>query len=1270
MRSTGPIQTHPHLLQALFEEFPLGIVLSDGQGRILRSNAMAQELLGLPAEAQRERDISSPQWDIVRLDGTPMPPGEFASVRALKEGLVVRDVEMGVAHPDGSRTWLSVTAAPVEDGLVAITFENIGPRIRGAAVMQAHGRLVERAEELGLEAMLRATLDELEILTGSCIGFYHFVLEDGETLHLQAWSTRTEAEFCRAEGKGAHYPVGQAGIWADAVREQRPVIHNDYASAQGRRGLPEGHAVVLRELVVPVLRNGRVRAVLGVGNKPTPYDDGDIASVQRLADLAWELAALKQARLAAERRAEQFESVSASAPGLIHAFRLGPDGRMTMPYLSAAARDLYGVDPAAVAADFSVVLDRSPAEDRDRMVAASLASARDLSPYHLRWRYEHPAKGLRWLENWSMPRREADGGTLWHGITLDATALVEAEQALRQSEARLESAFAHSPHGMALVSPEGQYLKVNHALCRMLGRTEAEVLALGLRGITHPDDLARDLGLVRDLIDGRIPSCQAEKRYLHRDGREVWAQVNVSLLRDEHGRPLHFITQMVDITARRRSDQERTMTLEILQVLNQVEGLEEAAALILEIIQREVGVEAAGIRLSHDGDFGYVAHRGFSEAFIQAENCLRARDGQGQPLSDDRGRPQFDCTCGLVLMGCADPANPLFSLGGSAWSNDALPFLDLPAEQDPRLAPRNRCIQSGYRSMALIPIRARDAIVGLLHLNDPRPNRFTADLIAFLEGISTSIGIAILRRRAQEALQQSEVRHRMLAENASDVIWTMDLEGRFTYVSPSVERLRGFTAEEVMAQTYLEALTPESGLAAARQYAHALEVMAAGGAFPTHRGEFEQPCKNGSTVWTEVTTSGLHDGAGQLVGVLGVTRDINLRRRAEEVLRDSEARFRQVSDVSGDWIWEVDAEGIYTYSSQGIERFLGYRPEELIGRVHFWDLWPDAEREALLPAVQEVFRNRAPIRNLPNSALHKDGRRVRLETTGLPILGADGELLGYRGVDRDVTDRESAQEALRLSEERFAKAFRHNPVPMAIARAADQRMLDVNNSWVAFSGMPRELAVGETLAETRLIPDAGERQRLQRAFLADAPLRDLTVRIVRMDGQPRTVQFSAQVALLGGEPCVLVSAQDVTDQVRAEEALRDSEFHLREAQKLAHVGHWTVDHRIGTTHWSEELYRIHGRDPGLPPPGWDEFQRSFHPQDLASMRINYEGHLAARRPSARFSYRIILADGRVRHIRSECRTEYDGEGPPLRTFSTDPPTPSRRHSSQRAFTAE
>ncbi|WP_137939667.1 diguanylate cyclase [Chitinivorax sp. B] len=140
-------------------------------------------------------------------------------------------------------------------------------------------------------------------------------------------------------------------------------------------------------------------------------------------------------------------------------------------------------------------------------------------------------------------------------------------------------------------------------------------------------------------------------------------------------------------------------------------------------------------------------------------------------------------------------------------------------------------------------------------------------------------------QEAEQALRVSEERHRMLADNATDVIWTMDLAGRFTYVSPSVEKLRGYTPAEVMKQSIEEALTPESAVIARTGLERILRALQNGEPEPDFRGELEQPCKGGGTVWTDVTTTMMRNAAGEFVGILGVTRDITARRKVEERVR-------------------------------------------------------------------------------------------------------------------------------------------------------------------------------------------------------------------------------------------------------------------------------------------------------------------------------------------------------------------------------------------------
>ncbi|NGZ06286.1 MAG: response regulator [Magnetococcales bacterium] len=160
------------------------------------------------------------------------------------------------------------------------------------------------------------------------------------------------------------------------------------------------------------------------------------------------------------------------------------------------------------------------------------------------------------------------------------------EERLRLSETRFRGAFETAAHGMALVSPNGRFLQVNHALCQLVGYSETELLALDFQSITHPDDLESDLEFVRQMLHGTLHTYQMEKRYFNKQGKIIYALISVSLVRDRHGMPLHFVVHIQDITARKEAEQklrEAHNTLE-QRVFDQTQVLRQT----VELLHQEV----------------------------------------------------------------------------------------------------------------------------------------------------------------------------------------------------------------------------------------------------------------------------------------------------------------------------------------------------------------------------------------------------------------------------------------------------------------------------------------------------------------------------------------------------------------------------------------------------------------------------------------------------------------------------------------------------------
>lgn len=216
---------------------------------------------------------------------------------------------------DGNYMWIRGKGRTVERGdngepvRFIGTHEDIHALKQITLINDCRLRLLLFSETRNLQDLLEETINEAENLTGSQIGFYHFIEDDHQTIILRNWSTKTKKLFCRVAGYDIRYPVAQAGVWTDCLKARSPVIHNDYASLPGKQGMPEGHARVIREMVVPVIRGHQVVAILGVGNKQDNYLEDDVSAVSRLADLAWDIAERKLAWEAVKNSEAKYRSL-------------------------------------------------------------------------------------------------------------------------------------------------------------------------------------------------------------------------------------------------------------------------------------------------------------------------------------------------------------------------------------------------------------------------------------------------------------------------------------------------------------------------------------------------------------------------------------------------------------------------------------------------------------------------------------------------------------------------------------------------------------------------------------------------------------------------------------------------------------------------------------------------------------------------------------------------------------------------------------------------
>jgi len=273
------------------------------------------------------------------------------------------------------------------------------------------------------------------------------------------------------------------------------------------------------------------------------------------------------------------------------------------------------------------------------------------------------------------------------------------------------------------------------------------------------------------------------------------------------------------------------------------------------------------------------------------------------------------------------------------------------------------------------------------------------------------------RKQAEEALKKSEEHYRIVAENARDVIWVFDLNLGYTFVTSSVQQLRGYTVEEALKQSIDQVLTPESYQKAKEIFDREFALEFSGqqhGPEWSITSELEMIRKDGSTVWTEVTMNIVYNENGEPSGIMGITRDITERKHAEEVLRESERRYRILIEQAVDGIYVMDRNGKYLLVNSKFCKMLGYAEGELLG-LNFLDTYPDELRDVGWQRLARVTSGESLRFERPMK--RKDGTIFQVEISASSL--EDGR---HQGFIHDITERKLAEEENKRLEDQLVRA--------------------------------------------------------------------------------------------------------------------------------------------------------------------------------------------------------------------------------------------------------
>lgn len=503
--------------------------------------------------------------------------------------------------------------------------------------------------------------------------------------------------------------------------------------------------------------------------------------------------------------------------------------------------------------------------------------------------------------------------------------LRKAQIELEKSQARFKDLYDYAPVGYVTVNEEGLIQETNVTASNLLGFMRMAMVKQPLSDFILPEYLDMyDLMRTQLFVTGMPQRC--ELRMFRKNDPPFWAHLEATRSQDSEIAPL-FQVVISDITERKQKELYQHLSGDVLERLNTARHFNDSTHPILTVVMQAMGCDAAGIRIKCGDGFPYVAQLGFPNEFVRGENTLFAGKTEGDGPSKLDSTAMMGCTCGLVLSGQTDPNSPLFTQGGSFWTNDSRHLSSLPSGEYPPCTHRSRCIDEGYASMAIIPIRSKNEIVGLLHIAGRRTGRFCPDAVQALEGIATHIGWAWgrsqdeeklcranadlearvnertaelsmanaaltveieERKLAEEALRESEARFRTIVQNAQAGYFRIDLEGRIEDVNPSCLKMYGYTSpDEVIGKHVTIALTDED---MAQVKSH-IETLLNGQPVPF--GEFSRHCRDGSVCYNSASATPVRI-SGKVVGFEGFLIDITERKRWESEKAKFEAQYRQI----------------------------------------------------------------------------------------------------------------------------------------------------------------------------------------------------------------------------------------------------------------------------------------------------------------------------------------------------------------------------------------
>jgi len=603
----------------------------------------------------------------------------------------------------------------------------------------------------------------------------------------------------------------------------------------------------------------------------------------------------------------------------------------------------------------------------------------------------------------------------------------KAEEALHESEDKYRAIFAQAADSIVLIDPEnGALVDFNDRAHDSLGYTREELQKLKIPDFEAIESAEKVREHIEKIIRQGGDTFETKHRTKSGKIRDVLASSRVISIGGKD-----FVQSIWrDITDRKDMEAQQLFAGKILERINQKGERQDIIHDVLRLVKQFTGFEAVGIRLREEDDFPYFAVNGFSVEFVEAENYLCARDENGKHIYDSQGNSFLECMCGNVLSGRTDPALPFFTEAGSFWTNSTTTLLASTSEQERQGRTRNRCNKAGYESVALIPLRSSDQVVGLLQLNDTRWGRFTPEMIGFFEGIGASIGIALARIRAEEEAKNLA---KFPSENPFPVL-RITRDGTILYSNyaglpllSKWERQVGESAPQDWCQMICDVLdsnrnTIKEVKYGSRVVSFVLAPVAKAGYVNIYGRDVtkQKEAVHALQKAHEDLEEKVQHRTAELSDVVSALRkEARERSLAQQKLQQSEARLRDAQRIAhiGNWDWDIINNQLWW--SDEVYRIFGVKPQEFeatyeafISYVH-----PD-DRKFVKQSVYETLYEYKPY-SIDHRIVRPDGTERIVHEQAEIIHGADNSPIRMRGTVQDVTAQKETEKKILDNQEQL-----------------------------------------------------------------------------------------------------------------------------------------------------------------------------------------------------------------------------------------------------------